>query len=225
MRKPEGSVRIDMHVHTAYSHDSWTSPQQLERILIEKGIDGVAITDHDTLGGWLQAKASTRKIVIPGMEIRTSIGEVLALFIQTEIRCSEFYSVVDEIRSQGGIVALPHPYNWLRRYRLKLSKLNDDDLKRVFDAIEVFNARCILGAFNNKAGELARKLGIPMIAGSDAHTPAEIGRGGIVCREVENVEDVHEALRKGKNSIFGVASSPLVHLATFRRRFMRVLES
>lgn len=225
MEKLEGNARIDMHVHTTHSPDSWISPQELDNIMTAKEIDGVAITDHNTLKGCLEAKAFTKRLIVPGMEIRTSLGEVLALFTQTEIRSSEFHSVVDEIRSQGGIVALPHPYDWLRRNRLRIDRINDDDLKRTFDAVEVFNARCLLNAFNSKARQLATKLELPMIAGSDAHTPNEIGHGVTLCRDAETVEDVHKALMKGENSVCGVASSPFVHLATLRRRLTHVLGS
>ena len=159
-----------------------------------RGLDGVAITDHGTARGGLEAKklASEDFVVIAGAEIRTDRGEVLGYFLQDEIRSTEFFEVVDEIRSQGGMTSVPHPFDPFRIYRLRgLSELHT-----YLDAMEVFNSRCAMRGSNRKALHFAVEHNLKFTAGSDAHTFAEIGSAGVV---VESIEDII----KGRVKVFG----------------------
>lgn len=217
--EPQKTVKLDMHVHTCHSKDSTIKPSSIGRILEEKNLDGAAITDHNVLTGYCEAAKHTGKLIVPGVEVHTSRGDIVALFIQDEVGSRDFFTVVDEVHSQGGLVVLAHPFDWLRRSSPKMGSFSDRDLTELVDAIEVLNSRCVFTASNERARNLAHKLGKPMLAGSDAHTPMEVGRSYIVIREAQSVEDVYQAIKSGKATPQGAKSSFLVHFSTLIRFF------
>lgn len=190
-------MKVDLHIHSKYSGDSRMAPADILKTAEEVGLDGVAITDHDTVKGGLEASKIDSDIeVIAGAEIRTDRGEIIGYFLSEEIREKEFFAVTDAIKAQGGVVCIPHPFDIFRIYRMKPR----DDILKVVDCIEVLNSRCVVGAFNEKARKLAEKRGLGMTAGSDAHTVSEIGASGVL---IESLEDVGT-----KNmEIFGAAGS------------------
>ena len=198
-------MKLDLHVHSRYSGDSRMELEEIVKRAKAKGLDGVAITDHGTALGGLKAKklADEDFVVIAGAEIRTDRGEVLGYFLQEEIKSREFFEVVDEIHAQGGFVAVPHPFDPFRIYRLR----GIEELYSYVDAIEVFNSRCAMQGANRKALRFALEHGLKLTAGSDAHTYAEIGSAGVV---VESVEDI----RKGRVEVFGTPASFLELIKT-----------
>jgi hypothetical protein len=128
----------------------------------------MAITDHNTIRGGVEARRITGNsdfLVVVGAEIATDAGDIIGLFLDKEIKKRIVHEVLSEIRQQGGIAILPHPY--------KSHKLSDEMIKGV-DAIEVYNARASKRQ-NRDALELAREYGKPAIVGSDAHSRSEIG--------------------------------------------------
>jgi hypothetical protein len=164
-----GSLYLDLHIHSCYSWDSLQSPQKIIEVSLKKGLSGIAIVDHDTITGGIKAKEinQTHLEIIVGIEIKTEFGDVVGLFLEKEICSRNFFSLVEEIKSQGGLVMLPHPF--------KKHSLDPSFLKEI-DLIEVFNAR-LKKSLNDKALDLATELSLPPVAGSDAHFPWEIGRG------------------------------------------------
>ena len=193
-------MKFDLHIHSKYSYDSFLSPERIIKIAKKKGLDGIAVTDHNTLRGGIEAlKINEDKDfkVIVGAEMKTEYGDIIGLFLEDEIRTSKFEEVIEKIKSQGGLSVLAHPY---RQY-----KFPEKIIDRV-DLVETFNARS--GKEDNeRAYKLAKKFKKSMIAGSDAHLSFEIGRG----RTRVNSE-VKEALRKGKTKIEGRKSNYyLVH--------------
>lgn len=194
-------MKIDLHVHSKYSYDSFLSPERIIRIAKKRRLDGVAVTDHGTIKGGVEAlKINEDKNfqVIVGAEIRTEYGDVIGLFLNEEIKSNKFIEVAEEIREQDGVMVLAHPFR-------KGIKFPPDLLKYV-DLIEGFNARSPKD-LNEKAKEFARSFRMPMTAGSDAHFGFEIGRG----RTIVNSE-VREEMRKGKTKIEGEESNYyLVH--------------
>lgn len=177
-------MKIDLHIHSKYSGDCKMEPADILKIAEKAGLDGVAITDHDTVKGGLEASKIKSDIeVIVGAEIRTKRGEVIGYFLNEEIEKRELFEVIDAIKDQGGVVCIPHPYDPLRIYNLKPKS----DVLKVTDCIEVLNARCAIGAFNNKAKRLAEENDLAMTAGSDAHTPSEIGAAGVVVDSPEEI--------------------------------------
>jgi predicted metal-dependent phosphoesterase TrpH len=164
-------VRIDMHVHTNYS-DGTDSAEELIRHAEKIGLHGLGITDHDTFGGLHKAlEVETDLIIVPGIEISTSKGHIIAYGVtdgEFEMGLSP-KETVDIIHRNGGIAVAAHPFDYIR-YGIKEEIFNLN-----IDAVEVINGCITFNRFNNMAFEAARKLDLPMIAGSDGHTTEEIG--------------------------------------------------
>jgi hypothetical protein len=205
-------MRLDLHIHTTYSRDSKISPRAVVGYARKAGLDGIAVVDHGTIKGGLAVKelAPEGFIVIVGSEIKTTRGEVMGFFLEEEIGGEGFRDVVEEIRAQGGLAVVSHPYDPFRPY--SFSPLDEDAY--TLDGVEVCNSRCILSRTNKKALDYAKKHRLLMTAGSDAHTPGEIGTAGVV---VEDIEDIRQS---GKAEIF-CRQTPLVEL--FKARLSRLL--
>jgi len=197
-------MRLDLHSHSKYSPDATIDPAKLEKILEKKGIDGIAITDHNTIRGGIEAKKLVKnKIIIPGVEYRTDMGDVIGLFVQEEIKARQHEEVIDELRGQGAIVVLPHPFDSFRKPAYTIADK--------VDAIESFNSRCAFNSLNEKAAELAASLGKPQTGGSDAHFGFEIGNGWTELKGTElNGDDIRKELLKGKGTVGGKLTPPFV---------------
>jgi len=200
-------VKFDLHIHSKYSYDSLLRPDMILKVAKKKGLDGVAVTDHNTIKGGVETSKVNKDddfIVIVGSEIKTEYGDVIGLFLTAEIRSRVFADVVDEIRNQGGLTVLAHPF--------RKGIVFPRDLLGHVDLIEGFNARSPKN-LNQKALELAKDCRIPVTAGSDAHLGFEIGMGGAVTRtRTPEGDDVRCALENGETLIEGRESSYyLVH--------------
>jgi predicted metal-dependent phosphoesterase TrpH len=163
-------MRYDLHIHSKYSYDSLLSPSKILKIAKKQGLDGIAVTDHNTISGGLSTQKENRDPdfeVIVGAEIKTEYGDVIGLSLNEEISSRCFLEVIDEIRSQGGYSVLAHPY---RQYSSP-----EKIIVRV-DFIEVFNSRSSFFQ-NQKSQMLAKEANKKITAGSDAHCSMEIGNG------------------------------------------------
>ncbi len=161
-------LSLDFHTHTYHSFDSMMKPEKILRIAKERRLNGIVISDHDTIKGGLECAALNKDLgfkVVIASEIKTNVGDITALNIKEEIHERNFADVVAATKKQGGLIVLVHPY-----HHHNLDEINFDAV----DLIEGFNAREFLDN-NRKAIELAAKLGKPVIAGSDAHLYNEIG--------------------------------------------------
>ncbi len=159
---------LELHIHSQFSHDSLMKPDRIIKAARNIGLDGIAVTDHDTIKGGLSAqKANEDKgfSVIVGCEIKSDCGDIIGLFLQEEIRSRRYMEVIDEMRDQGGVVILPHPF---RGHRLS------EELISAVHAIETFNSRTSK-ADNDLAEELQKKHNKAAVSGSDAHFYSEIG--------------------------------------------------
>ncbi|MEE8167825.1 MAG: PHP domain-containing protein [Candidatus Hydrothermarchaeales archaeon] len=209
-------MKIDLHVHSKYSKDCWLELKDLLKVA-QTRLDAIAITDHDTIRGGLEARRLVEEgeaeiKVIVGAEIKTNKGEVMGYGLEEEIAARDFWEVVDAIREQGGIVGVSHPFDSIRPHSLKPGK----DILQGIDTVEVFNSRCILASFNEKAMKFAIENNLGMTAGSDAHTLQEIGRSGVV---LDSLEFNPEMLRDAK--IFGEKTSPLELIKTKFKKVIR----
>lgn len=178
---------LDLHIHSKYSFDSISKPHDIVRVAKRKGLNGIAITDHNTIKGGVEAKKINHApgfLVIIGSEISTEIGDIIGLFLNEEIKSRDSMEVVEEIHQQGGIAILPHPY--------KDHRLNDEIVREI-DAIEVFNARTS-EENNKKAMKLAERFKKTIVAGSDAHFCSEIG----TCKVILNSTNVRDEILNGK---------------------------
>jgi len=216
-------IKADLHVHTRYSMDSNTSLEQVIEQCLKTGINCLAIADHGTIDGALKLREIAPFKVIIAEEILTPAGEIMGLFLNKTIPSE--YSVeetIARIREQGGLVSIPHPFDTLRFSAFKndwLRKIMDD-----IDIIEALNARSLSPGSNTMAKNLARKNGKLMAAGSDAHTPAEIGRAYIEMPDFNDKDEFLTSMAQGK--IRGHNSSLFVHLAsTSTKLFKRINNS
>jgi predicted metal-dependent phosphoesterase TrpH len=185
---------FELHIHSKFSFDSLMSPESILKAAKMRGLNGVAVTDHNTIKGGLEAQRINNDgefMVIVGTEINTDTGDVIGLFLNEEIESRTFLEVIDEIRSQDGVVVLPHPF---RGHKLS------DELISAVDAIESFNSRTGIWA-NQRAEELVRKYKKTSVAGSDAHFLSEIGLGSTLV-DCSNFDDIKSAILAGKASVF-----------------------
>ena len=166
--KIDGYVKFDFHIHSIFSYDSLSTPKSIVRMAKKQGLNGLAITDHNTIKGAIEASKIDKKIeIIIGSEIKTDEGDIIGLFLNEEIKSTRFDCVIDEIREQNGFIILPHPYK-------TFDNIPDHVLDKV-DAIEIFNGR-ISNNLNNKARDLAIKKKFLFTGGSDAHRVKDVGR-------------------------------------------------
>ena len=161
-------IKIDFHTHTYFSYDSLMRPEKILGIAQKKGLTHIVINDHNTINGGLECKKIEKNYklnVIIGSEIKTDIGDVTGIFLKEEIKQGPYLEVIEQIKNQGGLSILNHPF-----VGHNLSGLNFS----VFDFIEGYNGRCNEEQ-NRKAIELAKSNNKPILAGSDAHTYSEVG--------------------------------------------------
>ena len=190
-------IDVDLHMHTDHSYDCATPVEVLLAEARARGLGAIAVTDHNEISGALEARdkadGSGLKVIV-GEEVKTADqGEVIGLFIEEKIpRGMTLQETIEEIRRQGGIVYVPHPFDRLHSvpdYEHLLSVLDQ------VDAIEVFNPRVAISEFNEEAARFAAKYRIPAGAGSDAHVPQGLGSVRIRMRDFSGPEEFLESLR------------------------------
>lgn len=164
-------MKADLHVHTMFSKDGRTTMEELLEYAERAGIGCVAVTDHNEFRAYDLLKDNKRIIIIPAEEVSSAEGHILALGIDRLIpRDLSIQETIDRIHEAGGYAFAAHPYRWW-------SGLGEENtLKYPFDGIEARNGRSVPAA-NRRSERLARRVGKPMTAGSDAHTPRHIGEG------------------------------------------------
>lgn len=208
-------LRVDFHCHSCYSKDSLTSLESLIEACRKKRVDRVVVTDHNTIEGTLRAYELAPDLVIPGEEIMTREGELLAAFVSVQVPSGlPALEAIAALRSQGAFISVSHPFDWLRSghwAELALIKIAP-----LVDAIETFNARCIWPGFNARAKAFADKYNLPGTAGSDAHTPAEIGKALLLLPNFHDSDSLRATISQG-TTLAGL-SSAWVHTAS---RFAR----
>ena len=183
----------DFHIHSKYSFDSIMSPKKIIKTAVKKNLDLIAITDHNTIKGGVEVKkASGNNIkVIVGAEIKTDIGDIIGFNLNNEIKSINWEEVLDQIKAQGGLSILPHPYR---------SHKNIYEIAKKVDFIEVWNARSTIDQ-NEQAFNLAKKLKKKMLAGSDAHLYSEIGNVKIFVDEKWNLKEITVKKRANEHQI------------------------
>lgn len=206
-------LKIDMHVHTHYSMCGLMSEKAIISACKKKGLNGVAITDHNTIKGALALKkiAFPNFVVIIGEEIQTREGEITGYFIEEQIPSQlSPEETIERIKAQKGLVSIPHPFGSFRK-----SKIRKDVLERIIDAvdiIEVFNSRNIYIKDNQRALILAQKNRLACLVGSDAHLSCEIGKAYV---EIDNFSDPQQFLQKLRSArLIANRSGAWVHLLT-----------
>jgi predicted metal-dependent phosphoesterase TrpH len=167
------------------------------------GLGAIAVTDHGSWKGWLATSEISPKelLIVPGAELKTERGDLLALFVREDIKDKTFSEAVDAIHNQGGLAIVPHPG--------VSPRIRKEDIS-LADGFEIFNATLSEKA-NERAILLAKDLNKPGIASSDAHMILEIGNGATRVPECSSLEELrHELLRKPEVSR-STRSNPLLH--------------
>jgi predicted metal-dependent phosphoesterase TrpH/glycosyltransferase involved in cell wall biosynthesis len=188
-------IHVDLHMHTDHSPDCATPVDTLLDTAKRVGLGAIAITDHNEISGALEARERADGIkVIVAEEVKTADqGEVIGLFIEEKIpRGMTLQETIAEIRRQGGLVYVPHPFDRMHAvpdYEHLLDVVGD------IDAIEVFNPRVAFSAFNEEAARFAAKYRIVAGAGSDSHVVQGLGSVKIKMRDFDGPEEFLESLR------------------------------
>ncbi len=184
----------------------------------EVGINCIAIADHGTIEGALKMQSLAPFPVIVAEEILTPHGEIMGMFLQEVIPSGlSVEQTISKIRAQGALVCIPHPFDVFRSSALDGTMM--ETLLGQIDVVEVFNSRYALARSSTKAQIFAQKYGIAGSAGSDAHTPYEIGNAYVEMPEFNGRDDFLQALAGGK--VFGHRSNPLVHFGSIWARLKK----
>ncbi|HYB22795.1 MAG TPA: PHP domain-containing protein, partial [Solirubrobacteraceae bacterium] len=198
-------IDVDLHMHTDHSYDCATPVEVLLASAREQGLGAIAVTDHNEISGALEAQTQAETVgpaggwgpnlkVIVGEEIKTaSEGEVIGLFIKERIaRGMSLADTVAEIRRQGGLVYVPHPFDRMHSvpdYQHLLEILDE------VDAIEVFNPRVAIAEFNEEAARFAAKYRVVAGAGSDSHVAQGLGSVRVRMRDFDGPDEFLQSLR------------------------------
>ena len=214
-------MRIDFHVHSKFSWDSFMEPAKIIQYAKKRGLNGSAITDHDTIKGGIEAKGLIKSnddfLVIVGAEIKTDVGEIIGLFLNEEIKPRAVLDVIDEIKCQDGIVVLPHPY---RNVNKSINKLSPEIISTL-DAIEAFNSRNTQDE-DKKAQKFAQWKKMPMVGGSDAHVLPEVGFGFTLFEHFYDEEDIRKAILNIQTKVGGKHRSSILHIYSSFEREMKL---
>ncbi len=196
-------MNVDTHIHSSYSREGdpeRCNPRLILRVARKAGLDGICISDHDTMEGYHEARRIRKPrdpLLIPACEVSTSRGHLLVLGVEGRWdKGVDPHEVVDAVRSEGGVVSAPHPFY--------LSTISVSWLARDLGlAVEAFNAMASILLYPNLiARKFAIKYGLPMTAGSDAHSYEIIGLGRTVT-EGETIDDFISDVDRGRAGIEG----------------------
>jgi len=194
-------IKVDLHVHSKYSKDSSGSVEEIIDSAIERGLNAIAITDHDTMEGNKEAQEicdGKKLTIIPGIEITTKDGHLLVLNISEKIPSQlSLLETIKRARDKNGFIIAPHLFH---RYRHGIGgKIKKDEIE--VDAIEVYNSRYITGIANKRAKWYAKKNSIPIVAGSDSHIPEMVGYGVTKINTENSVENILREIKKSNTDI------------------------
>ena len=215
-------MKLDLHVHTHYSSnktwriDAVGSPAQIIAQAHKSGLDGIAITDHDTVKGALEALAVAQGmkdfVVIPGVEVSSAQGHILALGVREDVPAGlTAAETIKKIHALGGIAVASHPYAGFPR-----KSLGDAILKERFDAVEAWNSRTSKH-LNGKAETLCRANNIPCVANSDAHHWKDVGTA---YTEIDG-SDPLSAIKNGQTKLYRGRMSWIQYGRLFPAKFLR----
>jgi predicted metal-dependent phosphoesterase TrpH len=194
---PPGWVRVDLHSHTMWSGDSTTTPDEVEQAVVEAGLDVLCITDHNAIKGAVELAERLDCRVVIGEELRTHAGEIIGLFLTERVPVgTPPVAAAEQIRAQGGVVYIPHPFDPMRR-NLAEPALRDLAERGLVDAIEVINAKTSLRSLNAQAAAFAADHDLPGGAGSDAHVPLALGAAYVEMPDFDGPADFLAKLLEG----------------------------
>ncbi|MCK4822406.1 CehA/McbA family metallohydrolase, partial [bacterium] len=187
------NLKIDLHTHSSYS-DGIGNPQDILEGAKKKGLDGLAITDHNTLEGYFEAKEyDTNLLLVPGYEVETEAGHILVLGLEIlppNVESIRYDELIRWVRSHRGLTVLAHP---------AISRLHMDKwMRSPPDAVEVLNASYPLDYFVKRGLKISERVGVAAVGGSDAHSTLAVGNAYTVVEAPNaNVVDIVRAIKNG----------------------------
>ncbi|MFB6154740.1 MAG: PHP domain-containing protein [Haloferacaceae archaeon] len=198
-------LSVELHTHSELSHDGRDPVDLLLAQAEAVELDALAVTDHDEINASLEAAdaaADYGLVGIPGMEVTSAAGHVLALGVDELVPAGlSFGETLDRIHRLGGIAVVPHPFQSSRHG--VGPHVTGDELASA-DAIEVYNSRLLTGRANRRAERFAVERDLPMTAGSDAHISEMVGQAITeVDAEERSLDGVLEAIAAGRTSVVG----------------------
>lgn len=188
----------DLHFHTKHSPCSNLEPKLALKLAKKRGLNGISVTDHNKIKGAYEiSKLNKDKDfeVVAASELSVNGGHITALYINEVPKKLDFFSVVDSVKEQGGLLILAHPYDLTRKH------FNNDFIfrnRKYFDGIEVYNSREIFNIFNKKALKTKNELNLAAVGGSDSHFHFEVGR----TRTYFN-DDLYKSIKLKKTFVSG----------------------
>jgi predicted metal-dependent phosphoesterase TrpH len=193
-------IKIDLHVHTHYSVDSLITPKDIAFYAKKRGLDGVAITDHNRIDGALKIAREVDILIIPGIEVTSLDGHIVGLDLREPIpKGLSADETVDKIHEAGGLAVACHPVTF---FKGSLGK----HVNSKFDAIEVINSSALPFRYSVRGSQkIAARLSMPRVAGTDAHYGPEIGCAYTLVDAELGVHSVTQAISKGLCEPFGKA--------------------
>lgn len=195
--RPDGWVRVDCHLHTYYSGDAVSAPDEIAEVARRADIDVLCVTDHHAIRGAREVADAGVRVVV-GEEIRTVRGEIIGWFLEERIPAGlSVAETVSRIRAQGGLTYVPHPFDPMRR-PLARDALQEAIAEGWIDAIEGFNAKTSLQHLNDEAQSVARASDLAVGAGSDAHDPSAIGAAFVEMPDFDGPQSFLASLRAGR---------------------------
>jgi predicted metal-dependent phosphoesterase TrpH len=204
-------MRLDMHLHTRASFDCLSDARAVLERALACGIDRIAITDHNEIHAAVALHAAFPDRVIVGEEVKTAEGvDIIGLYLSDRIpQRTPARETCERIRAQGGLVYVPHPFAGGKGGGGRMLPAIAD----LVDIVEGFNARIHTPALNERAASWALERGLPVGAGSDAHTLREVGSTWVDVPACANEPaGLLAALRQG--AIHGTPSARSVHIAS-----------
>lgn len=197
-----GFVRVDLHSHTMFSGDSTTTLDEIAEAVVDAGIDVLCVTDHNAIQGAerlrdaLEGDGICRVVV--GEEVRTHTGEIIGLFLTERIPFgAPAGETASQIRAQGGVVYVPHPFDPMRR-NITEASLDEITAAGLVDVIEAHNSKTSLASLNARASRYGTDNGLALGSGSDAHVPLALGSAYIEMPDFDGPVEFLAKIRDGR---------------------------
>lgn len=206
-------LKADFHIHTSYSKCSNLKPAEIIKQAKYVGLDVIGVVDHNNIkGGLLTKKLAGKKLtVIPGEEIKTNCGDLI-IFNSDGKYSRDLVEICERAKKLNHFIYVPHPFDTTRSSLGENLKL----VKKYVNAIEIFNSRCYVNTFNEKARIFANNNKILGLCGSDSHFVNEIGKS------INYIDSNKFSLNKIKLSGMICKNSQLdVHLRSSIERFFK----
>lgn len=199
---PPGHVRVDLHSHTMFSGDSTTTLDEIVESVVEAGIDVLCVTDHNAIDGAVRLRRILEGDgvcrVIVGEEVRTHTGEIIGLFLSERIPFgAPAAETARQIRAQGGVVYVPHPFDPMRR-NITEASLDEITAAGLVDAIEAHNSKTSLSSLNARATRYGIDHGLALGSGSDAHVPLALGSAYVEMPDFDGPVEFLAKMRDGR---------------------------